>query len=107
MWKVLYPYQSTAEVQIQHVVSMSDHAFVLNELFHSATFELEARDSTGRTALNWAAGRDDGAVVQMLINTGADVNAQGGWYSNLYAASFDGHEKVVELKKGRKGEWLK
>jgi ankyrin repeat protein len=33
----------------------------------------------------------------MLLSAGADVNAQGGYRGNaLYAASFRGHEKVVQ-----------
>ena len=34
----------------------------------------------------------------MLLDKGADVNAQGGWYGNaLQAASSRGHEKVVQI----------
>ena len=37
-------------------------------------------------------------VVQMLLDQGADVNAQGGEYGNaLQAASVKGHEKVVQM----------
>jgi hypothetical protein len=37
-------------------------------------------------------------VVSMLIEAGADVNAQGGHYGNaLQAASWDGQEKVVSM----------
>ncbi|XP_014558524.1 hypothetical protein COCVIDRAFT_25002 [Bipolaris victoriae FI3] len=37
-------------------------------------------------------------VVKMLLDKGADVNAQGGFYGNaLYAASEEGHEQVVEM----------
>jgi ankyrin repeat protein len=37
-------------------------------------------------------------VVQMMMDAGADVNAQGGQYGNaLQAASWRGHEKVVQL----------
>jgi hypothetical protein len=37
-------------------------------------------------------------VVQMLLDAGADVNAQGGYYgSALYAAAVGGHEKVVQM----------
>ena len=37
-------------------------------------------------------------TFQLLIETGANVNAQGGNYGNaLQAASFRGHEKVVQL----------
>ncbi|KAF7504245.1 hypothetical protein GJ744_002567 [Endocarpon pusillum] len=98
MWKALYPYESTPEVQIQHVVSMSGHTFVLNEIFHRVIFELEARDSTGRTALHWAAERGHEEVVEMLLAKGAEVNAQDGDYGNaLQAASWRGDEKVVEM----------
>jgi ankyrin repeat protein len=44
-------------------------------------------------------------VVQMLLDKGADVNAQGGYYGNaLQAASERGHEQVVKmlLNKGAK-----
>ncbi|KAL9123930.1 MAG: hypothetical protein Q9175_008281, partial [Cornicularia normoerica] len=34
----------------------------------------------------------------MLLDRGADVNAQGGYYGNaLQAASFDGHDKLVQM----------
>jgi len=34
----------------------------------------------------------------MLLGAGADVNSQGGFYTNpLYAASQEGHEKVVQI----------
>jgi ankyrin repeat protein len=37
-------------------------------------------------------------VVELLLDRGADVNAQGGYYGNaLQAALVRGHEKVVEL----------
>jgi ankyrin repeat protein len=37
-------------------------------------------------------------VVHLLLDKGADVNAQGGYYGNaLQAASFGGHEQVVKM----------
>jgi ankyrin repeat protein len=36
--------------------------------------------------------------VTMLLNKGADVNAQGGHYGNaLHAASEEGHKAVVKM----------
>ena len=36
--------------------------------------------------------------MELLLERGADVNAQGGYYSNaLWAASWKGHQEVVEL----------
>ena len=37
-------------------------------------------------------------VVQLLLDKGADINAQGGFFNNvLQAALYKGHEKVVQL----------
>ncbi|KAF2190708.1 hypothetical protein K469DRAFT_558944, partial [Zopfia rhizophila CBS 207.26] len=37
-------------------------------------------------------------IVQLLLDKGADVNAQGGSYGNaLQAASVRGHEQIVQL----------
>ena len=37
-------------------------------------------------------------MVQMLLDKGAKVNAQGGDYNNaLQAALYEGHEKVVHM----------
>jgi ankyrin repeat protein len=37
-------------------------------------------------------------VVKLLLNKGADINAQGGFYGNaLQAASFRGHNQVMKM----------
>jgi ankyrin repeat protein len=38
------------------------------------------------------------AIAKLLIEKGADVNAQGGFYGNaLQAASYEGHEAIAKL----------
>jgi ankyrin repeat protein len=54
------------------------------------------------TALHAASLAGHEKVVKMLLDKGADINAQGGSYGTaLYAASLQGHEKVVELLLGK------
>ena len=60
---------------------------------------IEARDgSDHQTAIVWAAGKGHLAVVKMLVERGADINAQDdkGWTA-LSESSYDGHTEVVEL----------
>jgi ankyrin repeat protein len=60
--------------------------------------DIDESDGDGRTALVWASECGHEKVVQILLDVGADVNAQGGWYGNaLKAASKGGHEKVVQM----------
>ncbi|RMZ92306.1 hypothetical protein DV736_g454, partial [Chaetothyriales sp. CBS 134916] len=60
-------------------------------------YNIDESDQNGRTALIWASEYGYKKVVQTLLEHRADVNAQGGHYSNaLYAASEGGHEKVVQ-----------
>jgi ankyrin repeat protein len=49
-------------------------------------------------ALQAASSGGHEAIVKLLLEKGADVNAQGGDYGNaLQAASSEGHEAIVKL----------
>lgn len=49
----------------------------------------------------WAALNGHDEVVQILVERGADINAQGGLYGNaLQAAYSGGHAKIVQILKG-------
>jgi hypothetical protein len=55
------------------------------------------RDSDGKTPLLWAAEYGHEIVAKLLLEAGANVNAQGDYGNALYTASFEGHETVVKL----------
>jgi ankyrin repeat protein len=49
-------------------------------------------------ALQAASEGGDEQIVKLLLDQGADVNAQGGCYGNaLQAASARGHEQIIKL----------
>ncbi|KAF1935332.1 ankyrin, partial [Clathrospora elynae] len=59
---------------------------------------VNAKDSRGNAPLLFAAKQGHGKMVKLLLDKGADVNAQGGDDGNaLYAASEEGHEHVVKM----------
>ncbi|KAL5378431.1 hypothetical protein DPSP01_009188 [Paraphaeosphaeria sporulosa] len=60
--------------------------------------EIAKKDSWDRTSLYLAVENGHYVTAELLIDNGAEVNAQGGRYGNaLQAASFRGHEAFVKL----------
>lgn len=71
---------------------------VLAAVDEPVTKAVNAKDSEGNTPLSTAAWNEHGEMTKMLLDKGADVNAQGGEYGNaLQAASAGGHEQVVKM----------
>jgi ankyrin repeat protein len=60
---------------------------------------LQAKNAEGDQALHLAALRDDLAMIELLLEAGADVNAKGskGWTPLHYAGSIDSKEASVAL----------
>jgi hypothetical protein len=71
---------------------------VVSYLIGLGTLDLDSKDGEGRTPLYVAAEKGASVLTRMLLDKGADVNAQGGPYGNaLQAASVGGHKAVVTL----------
>ncbi|CAN9191527.1 unnamed protein product [Alternaria alternata] len=71
---------------------------VCSYLIGLGTLDLDSKDSKRRTPLYVAAEKGASVLSRMLLDKGADVNAQGGHYGNaLQAASAGGHEAMVML----------
>jgi ankyrin repeat protein len=63
-----------------------------------AVHVVNATDSSGGHSLMNAVEHEQYEMAELLLDKGADVNAQGGIYGNpLQAASSGGHEQVVKL----------
>ncbi|KAF9889095.1 hypothetical protein FE257_008072 [Aspergillus nanangensis] len=57
--------------------SITGHAFALEGISHSFVDKLEAKDDTGRTALQWAVNLGHTEVAERLLIQGANINARG------------------------------
>jgi ankyrin repeat protein len=74
------------------------NATVLAYLMRLDSAGIESKDPYDRTPLHIVAGKGASFMTRMLLEKGADVNAQGGYYgSALQAASARGHNEVVTL----------
>jgi ankyrin repeat protein len=59
---------------------------------------VNSKDKDDNSPLSIAAEQGNQAVMEVLLDKGADVNAQGGYYGNaLQSASVNGHKEVVTL----------
>ncbi|KAK5943798.1 hypothetical protein PMZ80_003079 [Knufia obscura] len=105
-WVTTNTYQKQPQMHPIRLVALLGHEKVLKWMLQSnKNYDVDRSDDAGRTALVWACEFGYEKVVQILLDQGADVNAQGGKYGNaLQAASQRGHEKVVQmlLKQGAK-----
>ena len=93
-----YPKDSTG----LHLTARFGLAIVLETLLLNQVGEigliLERRDSEGQTPLYLAAELGHQRIVKLLLDKGAEVNAQGGKYGNaLQAAVAGNHTAIVEL----------
>ncbi|CAI0655001.1 unnamed protein product, partial [Colletotrichum noveboracense] len=97
-WQTNYQYQSRDGLNSVHLAALNGHDEVLLRLLHSDNDALNSRDNAGRTPLIWGSLEGHDNIVRMLLDKGADVNAQGGDYGNaLQAASFKGHDNIVQM----------
>jgi hypothetical protein len=76
----------------------SGNTAVFSYLIGLGNFDTDSKDAKGRTPLYIAAQKGATAIARMLLERGADVNAEGGEYGNaLQAASYNGHRALVTL----------
>ncbi|KIX05301.1 uncharacterized protein Z518_06173 [Rhinocladiella mackenziei CBS 650.93] len=96
-WKTTHPYEIQPRINSIRLAALLGHEKLLQLILQSAEHhKINEPDDRGRTALMWASQLGYDKAVQILLNKGADVSAQGGEYGNaLQAASAGGHERVA------------
>jgi hypothetical protein len=70
-------------------------ATLLSYLIGLGTLDLDSKDAKGRTPLYVAAEKRASVLTRMLLDKGADVNAQGGLYGNALQAALEKGDKEM------------
>ncbi|KAF5857324.1 hypothetical protein ETB97_005973 [Aspergillus alliaceus] len=97
-WEAVMPFDKQPKMDAVHLAAFNGHSHVLKLIITAEEDTINKTDSSGATALIWASANGYYEAVQMLLEEGADANAQGGSYENsLYAASYRGHERIVQM----------
>jgi hypothetical protein len=97
-WTTAMPYHQETKMKGLHLAAFNGHPGILCRLDVNKTGAVDRVDGSGTTALQWACERGHLDVVQLLLEKGADVNAQGGECGNaLQAAAQGGHLEIVQL----------
>ncbi|KAF3344262.1 hypothetical protein VdG2_07591 [Verticillium dahliae VDG2] len=103
-WTANYRHDSRHRVKPGHLAALNGHVGVLAELIPTHTMTIDEADGNGRTMLTWAAQNGHVDIVQLLLDKGADVNAQGLWHgSGLHGPSYKGGEANVNAQGGEYG----
>ncbi|KAG9522040.1 purine and uridine phosphorylase, partial [Aureobasidium melanogenum] len=80
------------------LAAYNGHARILEHFLSVENADVEEKDSWGRPALLLALTRGHSNTFQMLLDAGADCDAQDGQYGTpLHAASEQGHDKIVQM----------
>jgi hypothetical protein len=98
-WKISRPYDPRVPtVNSLHIAAFTGHEQEVEYLLEDDPSIVNMADSTSTYPIMWASLNGHREVVRMLLEKGADVNAQGGDHSNaLGAACSEGHDKIVQM----------
>jgi hypothetical protein len=97
-WKAVMLYTQEPKMNSIHLAAFNGHNNIICRLFAINKNAVSHPDNTGMDALMWASLRGHYETVRILLENGANVNAQGGEYGNaLHVASRGGHLEVIEI----------
>ncbi|KAL8917658.1 MAG: hypothetical protein Q9208_007839 [Pyrenodesmia sp. 3 TL-2023] len=97
-WKALNRIEDQPVMNGIRLAALNGHSSILQRLLDTDGSDLDAIDEEGYTALIFGSEYGYAKVVRVLLDKGADINAQGGIYgSALQVASRGGHNQVVQM----------
>ncbi|KAJ6126271.1 hypothetical protein N7471_010764 [Penicillium samsonianum] len=97
-WKAVMPYDRRPRMNTLQLAAFNGHEQQVSSLLAVSKGDLNMPDDTGTYPIIWASLNGHDKATQMLLERGADVNAQGGFYGNAFqAACAGGHDKIAQM----------
>jgi ankyrin repeat protein len=97
-WKIAVPYRLDPQMKALHLAAFNGHPAILRRITLDTTSTVDLMDRSGKTALLWASERGHSEIIRLLLEKGADINAQGGENGNaIQCAAREGNLEIVQL----------
>jgi hypothetical protein len=97
-WKAVRPYEEIPVMSALHLAAFNGHEHEVQYILGVDKSDVNTPDDTTTYPVMWASLNGNDRIVELLLERGADVNAQGGRHGNaLQAACSRGHEKIAQM----------
>lgn len=97
-WAVTMRHRQDPKMKALHLAAFNGHPDILCRVDVNKAGVVHQFDRSGTTALQWACERGHLETLQLLLENGVDINAQGGYFGNaLQAAAQGGHLEIIQL----------
>ncbi|KAI3187091.1 hypothetical protein DTO032C6_3869 [Penicillium roqueforti] len=81
-----------------HLAAFNGHEQEVHLILGGDKSDVNTPDDTGIYPVIWASLNGHDRTVELLLDRGADVNAQGGYHGNaLQAACSSGHDTIAQM----------
>ncbi|KAJ5588763.1 hypothetical protein N7537_011441 [Penicillium hordei] len=81
-----------------HLAALNGHEQEVHAILSVDKSDVNRPDGTKSYPVMWASSNGHDRIVELLLERGANVNAQGGLYGNaLQAACSGGHDKIAQM----------
>ncbi|KAJ5051341.1 hypothetical protein NUH16_003480 [Penicillium rubens] len=105
-WKAIRPYERTPVMSALHLAAFNGHEQEVHSILGVDESDVNTADDTTTYPVMWASLNGHDRIVELLLERGADANAQGGRYGNaLQAACYEGHDKIAQILLEREADF--